>query len=214
MLPLELRCGCVDVSPQKAEINNRDTFALPPLFSSPTMAPPTSLSSHERTRVEDYLNDKIQVSADLESLDSLLSSLRAQQELQRKQVLPPTRFLDTTFRHVQLANATDNQLAEAHEALSKATKASDDHAQATRARAEAFSAEQADIDRRLKAITQSESSDEAVRRLEKSMARLQRLEVSRGYVELLKEAEELRYAFPVSGRRFTDTNGSNTARML
>lgn len=54
------------------------------------MASLTELSSHERTRVEDYLNDKIQVSADLESLDSLLSSLRAQQELQRKQVLPPT----------------------------------------------------------------------------------------------------------------------------
>ncbi|KAJ5439786.1 uncharacterized protein N7458_010784 [Penicillium daleae] len=131
------------------------------------MAPPTSLSSHERTRVEDYLNDKIQVSADLESLDSLLFSLHAQQELQRK------------------------QLAEAHEALSNATKASNDHAEATRKRAEAFAAEQADIDRRLKAITQSETSDEAVRRLEKSMERLQRLEISKGYVQLLKEAEEL-----------------------
>jgi hypothetical protein len=53
------------------------------------MAPPTSLSSHERTRVEDYLNDKIQVSADLESLDSLLFSLHAQQELQQKQVPLP-----------------------------------------------------------------------------------------------------------------------------
>lgn len=74
------------VSPSRRRSNNRDTVALPPLISSATMAPPTSLSSHERTRVEDYLNDKIQVSADLESLDSLLSSLRAQQELQRKQV--------------------------------------------------------------------------------------------------------------------------------
>lgn len=53
------------------------------------MAPSTSLSAHERTRVEDYLNDKIQVTSDLESLDSLLSNLRAQQELQRKQVLLP-----------------------------------------------------------------------------------------------------------------------------
>lgn len=52
------------------------------------MASLSELSSHERTRVEDYLNDKIQVSADLENLDSLLSSLRAQQELQRKQVPP------------------------------------------------------------------------------------------------------------------------------
>ncbi|KAJ5674118.1 hypothetical protein N7462_009557 [Penicillium macrosclerotiorum] len=131
------------------------------------MAPATSLSSHERTRVEDYLNDKIQVSADLESLDSLLSNLRVQQELQRK------------------------QLAEAHRALSNATKASNDHAEATRKRAEAFTAEQADIDRRLKAITQSETSDEAVQHLEKSMKRLQRLEISTGYVKLLKDAEEL-----------------------
>ncbi|CAG8942204.1 unnamed protein product [Penicillium salamii] len=131
------------------------------------MAPVTALSSHERTRVEDYLNDKIQVSADLESLDSLLSSLRAQQELQRK------------------------QLSEAGEALSNATKASREHAEATRKQAEAFTAEQEDIDRRLKAITQSETSDEAARSLEKSMEKLQRLEISKGYVELLKEAEEL-----------------------
>lgn len=52
-----------------------------------------ALSSHERTRVEDYLNDKIQVSGDFESLDSLLNSLRAQHELQRKQVLPYLLFL-------------------------------------------------------------------------------------------------------------------------
>ncbi|KAJ5561803.1 hypothetical protein N7535_003735 [Penicillium sp. DV-2018c] len=131
------------------------------------MASLTSLSSHERTRVEDYLNDKIQVSADLESLDSLLSNLRAQQELQRK------------------------QLAEASEALSNASKASNDHAEATRKQAEAFAAEQADIDRRLMAVTQSETSDAAVRSLEKSMEKLQRLELSKGYIELLKEAEEL-----------------------
>lgn len=56
----------------------------------PTMASPSfSLSSHERTRVEDYLNDKIQISADFESLDSLLATLRAQHELQRKQVERP-----------------------------------------------------------------------------------------------------------------------------
>lgn len=61
------------------------------------MAPPTSLSSHERARVEDYLNDKIQVSDDLESLDSLLSSLRAQQELQRKQVVLPLLNFQPVF---------------------------------------------------------------------------------------------------------------------
>ncbi|KAF7714919.1 Uncharacterized protein PECH_007837, partial [Penicillium ucsense] len=82
-------------------------------------------------------------------------------------------------------------LADAQEALQNATKASSGHTEATRQRAVAFAAEQADIDRRLKAITQSDTSDEAVRRLEKSMERLQRLEISRGYVRTLKVAEEL-----------------------
>ncbi|KAH8426986.1 uncharacterized protein LDX57_004709 [Aspergillus melleus] len=132
------------------------------------MASSTSiLSPHERTRVEDYLNDKIQVSADFESLDSLLSSLRAQHDLQRK------------------------QLAEAQEVLSNATKASNDHAEATRKRAEAFKEQQADIDRRLKAITKSDASDEAAKRFEEGIEKLRRLEISRGYVTLLKEAEEL-----------------------
>ena len=85
-----------------------------------------------------------------------------------------------------------SQLSEAGEALSNATKASREHAEATRKQAEAFAAEQDDIDRRLKAITQSETSDEAARSLEKSMEKLHRLEVSKGYVELLKEAEQLR----------------------
>ena len=53
--------------------------------------------------------------------------------------------------------------------------------------------QQADIDRRLKALTQSDTYDEAVRRLGTSMEMLQRLEVSKGYVDLLKEVEELRY---------------------
>ncbi|PWY84562.1 RINT-1 family protein [Aspergillus sclerotioniger CBS 115572] len=129
--------------------------------------PASALSSHERTRVEDYLNDKLQVSADLDSLDSLLSSLRAQHELQRK------------------------QLAEAQEALSNATKASNDHAEATRKRAEAFGEQQADIDQRLKALTGSNSSDEAAKRFEASIEKLRRLEISRGYMTLLKEAEGL-----------------------
>jgi hypothetical protein len=53
-------------------------------------APITRLSSQEEARVEDYLTDKIQSSADLESLDSLLSNLRAQHELQQKQVWVPS----------------------------------------------------------------------------------------------------------------------------
>lgn len=64
----------------------RFTAPLSPHHRHKMAKPATTLSIHERTRVEDYLNDKIQTSADLESLESLLSTLRAQHELQRKQV--------------------------------------------------------------------------------------------------------------------------------
>lgn len=37
-------------------------------------------------RVQDYLDDKLQSSTDLESLDSLLASVRNQQDLLKKQV--------------------------------------------------------------------------------------------------------------------------------
>ncbi|KAH8692676.1 RINT-1 family protein [Talaromyces proteolyticus] len=125
------------------------------------------LSSQEAARVQDYLNDKIQSLADLEGLDSLLSNLRAQHELQRK------------------------QLAEAQQALEKATTASKNHRDAVRTQAEAFNRQQEDIDQRLKIITQSETSDEAVRLFQLSMNKLQRLDVAKGYLSLLHEAEGL-----------------------
>lgn len=53
--------------------------------------------------------------------------------------------------------------------------------------------QQEDIDRRLKAITGSDSSDDAAKRFEASIEKLRRLEISRGYMTVLKEAEELRW---------------------
>lgn len=85
------------------------------------------------------------------------------------------------------------QLADAQGALSNAAKASNDHAEATRKRAEAFQDEQAEIDRRLKAITKSDASDDAARRFEDSMEKLRRLEISKDYIALLKDADELWY---------------------
>lgn len=84
------------------------------------------------------------------------------------------------------------KLAEAQEALEKATIASKNHSDAVREQAEAFNRQQADIDRRLKIITQSETSDEAVRSFELSMKKLQRLDVTKGYLSLLHEVEGLR----------------------
>lgn len=45
------------------------------------------ISAEERdARVEDYLNDKLQTSADLENLETLLNNIRNQQNLLKKQV--------------------------------------------------------------------------------------------------------------------------------
>lgn len=99
--------------------------------------------------------------------------------------------MDPIFKS-EVANCV-SQLAEAQEALSNATKASNDHTEATRKRAEAFKAQQADIDRRLKAITRSDASDQAAQRFEVSIQKLRKLEISKGYVALLQEAEKLRY---------------------
>lgn len=40
----------------------------------------------QSSRVEDYINDRIQTTDDLQTLDDILQSLREQQELQRQQV--------------------------------------------------------------------------------------------------------------------------------
>lgn len=41
---------------------------------------------YSETRLHDYLDDKLQTLADLETLDSLLANVKSQQELLRKQV--------------------------------------------------------------------------------------------------------------------------------
>ncbi|DAA78236.1 TPA_exp: Uncharacterized protein A8136_4212 [Trichophyton benhamiae CBS 112371] len=126
-----------------------------------------NLSAEDATRLVDFVNDKIQSIEDLQSLDTLLQSLQEQQDIQRQ------------------------QLREAEEILKNATKASNEHAEAVRKEAEAFKQHQADIDRRLLVVTQSEHSDEAVRKFEDSIARLQRLDVSQGYLELLSSVDQL-----------------------
>jgi hypothetical protein len=41
-------------------------------------------------------------------------------------------------------------------------------------------------------VTQSDTSDDAVRRFEGNMDRLRRLDVAKGYVQLLKDVDSLR----------------------
>jgi hypothetical protein len=83
------------------------------------------------------------------------------------------------------------QLEDAKTALSNAQKASEDHAALVRQKAYGFQQQQEYIDRNLMAITGSTTSDEAVKKFETSMSKLRRLEVATGYMELLREVDQL-----------------------
>ena len=63
------------------------------------MALPSGISKEDlNVRVEDYLNDKLQTSADLENLDTLLKNVLKQQNILKQQACKTT------------SNALDRQL--------------------------------------------------------------------------------------------------------
>lgn len=76
-------------------------------------------------------------------------------------------------------------------ALEKATYASNNHSVDLLKRANNFDSLQSDVDRRLLVLTRSETSDDAVRKFDSSMELLQRLEVAKGYFQLLAEVDSL-----------------------
>jgi hypothetical protein len=63
-----------------------------------------------------------------------------------------------------------------------------------------YESAQADIDVRLRDVTNSESSDDAVERFEASMARLRNIDLATGYVEMLLEVDRLRFVDNTSTR--------------
>jgi RAD50-interacting protein 1 len=87
----------------------------------------------------------------------------------------------------------DRKLEEASRVFADAESASNQHDADLQRQAEQFNARQADIDTRLKDFTRSEKSDEAVRKFELLMVKLQRLDIASGYMELLKEVDKLRF---------------------
>ena len=137
--------------------------------------------------MEDYLNDKLQTVADLANLDNLLQNVKHQQALLKEQVAFVLLCPDTNMPGLTLP-----QLTEAEQNLTKSTKASEAHASALLQEARAFKKQQADVDRRLLIVTQSETSDDAIGKFEEDIRALQRLDVAKGYVELLAEVEQLR----------------------
>ncbi|AEO68004.1 233b1bb9-f5a7-43c0-bac1-c76eebb746e5 [Thermothielavioides terrestris] len=121
-------------------------------------------------RVEDYLNDKLQSTADLEQLDTLLSSI----EHQRSQL--------------------QSQLDDATRELDEARRSAEDRRAALAAQVDEFHALQRSIDRRLQAITESDAPDHAIRRLEPPMRQLHRVDLAHRYLGLLQDVEALRQA--------------------
>jgi hypothetical protein len=121
-------------------------------------------------RVADYLDDKLQTSADLDTgnLDALLARITEQQGLLKQQVDAAQRDLHDAKQDAHSHHATVQQ------------------------KAQTFRRQQADIDRRLLVITASDTSEEAVPRFETSLDQLHRLDVASSYVELLAEVDVLR----------------------
>ena len=76
-------------------------------------------------------------------------------------------------------------------------------------RIDIFHQQQKNIDRRLLIVTQSETSDDAVKKFDASMEKLRRLEVAKYYVDLLAHVDHLRYA--IAMRPKYSSNAERTA---
>ncbi|OQO08184.1 hypothetical protein B0A48_06978 [Cryoendolithus antarcticus] len=118
-------------------------------------------------RVLDWIDDKIATASDFQDLDTLLDSVKTQQDLLKQ------------------------QLADARREYENGERGAEEHATLLRKKAHAFQKEQANIDIRLLVVTQSETSDEAAEKFQESTNRLGKLEVAAGYVELLGEVDKL-----------------------
>ncbi|KAL7898108.1 TIP-1 family domain-containing protein [Trichoderma sp. SZMC 28014] len=120
------------------------------------------------SRVEDYLEDKLQSTADLDNLDELLTNV----ELQRNQL--------------------QSQLDDAAKELEEARRISDERQAALHARIAEFNELQESIDRRVQIAAASDAPSEAIARLQKPMKQLQNIELAQKYFLLLQDAERLR----------------------
>ncbi|QSZ31330.1 hypothetical protein DSL72_000893 [Monilinia vaccinii-corymbosi] len=130
--------------------------------------PGTDIPVGERSiRVEDYLNDKIQITADLGNLSSLLDNV----ELKKRQL--------------------DEQLKDAKAKLAEAKRASANHTSSMTQKTQAFDRQQEDLRVRMMMVVSSQTPEEAVRRLEGPMEKLRQVELAQAYVELLKDVDEM-----------------------
>lgn len=141
-------------------------------ISTPTMATikPTNFRSatSDEVRLDDYLDDKLQYTTDLENLDDLLASVEEQRI------------------HLQ------SQLDDATRSLEIARQSSDERQTSLQKQIDDFQTLQRDIDLRLQIVATSDAPDEAIRRLEGPMHKLAKVDLAHKYLSLLQDVETLR----------------------
>lgn len=119
-------------------------------------------------RVEDYLDDKLQSTTDLDSLDELLANV----ELQRNQL--------------------QSQLDDAIKQLDEARRTAGDRQIAISAQVNEFQQLQESIDARAAVAAASDAPDQAIARLQKPMKKLRSVEMAQKYLVLVQDIERLR----------------------
>ncbi|KAI1809115.1 RINT-1 family protein [Poronia punctata] len=119
-------------------------------------------------RLEDYLDDKLQSTADFENLTSLIATV----EVQRTQL--------------------KTQLDDAVHELDDVRRAAQDKQGGLVQSIEEFHALQQSIDARLKIVANSTAPDEAIQRLEEPMKQLHKVDLAHNYVSLLQDVENMR----------------------
>lgn len=119
-------------------------------------------------RVEDYLDDKLQSTTDLDTLDELLAKVELQQSQLRSQLDDATR---------ELANARCTV---------------DERQDTLAARIEDFQELQRSIDARLAVASDSDAPNDAIARLKVPMKKLRAVKIAQKYLELLRDVDELR----------------------
>lgn len=124
--------------------------------------------SSEDMRLDDYLDDKLQSTIDLDNLDELLASVEEQ--------------------HVQL----QSQLDDASHALEVARQSADQRQASLQKQIDDFQSLQRSIDVRLQIVSSSDAPEEAIRRLEAPMRKLQKVDLAHKYLLLLQDVENLR----------------------
>jgi hypothetical protein len=118
-------------------------------------------------RLEDYLNDKIQTGNDFTNLENLIANVDLQKEQLQK------------------------QLQDAKSKLQEARQSSANHTSSMFEQTTEFEHQRDNVQKRLMIVTNSDSPEEAARKLQGPMEKAQRVELARAYVELLKDVDGL-----------------------